>query len=368
MRIACYDHSMKRRAFLALAAATSPCLAQNAASRSEVFPPEWRRYADPTTEFPVTRLTSPSFNSYLTAEHNRGIGNRTFVVFSSDREGQLDAFRLDLRNGQQRRLTQAESLNPQSLALLPDDRNLCYADGPSLRWMNLTNLKDHEVYRADAPYDRLGSVSISRTGSEAFVVERSAGRNRLRSISLQHGSAVDIAESEEEISLPLPKPGGGVVYRVRNSLFFKAQRSAPHELRIAPGKAGPAYWSPDGASLLYLNIPETPGDRNSIREYVMATGQDRWIAKTTQFVTFAPNGDGSVFVGASGSKAAPHILILIRSVRRELTMCEHRASNPRDVVVAFSPNSQRVLFHSDQHGKSALYMVAVERFVAETES
>ncbi len=241
----------------------------------------------------MVRLTAPTFNSYLTAPHNRGIGNRNFMLFSSDREGKLDAYRLDLRSGQQRRLTQAQSLDPASLALLPDDRGFCYVDGPSLRLMNLGTLKDHEVYRAAAPYEQLGDISVGHGGGSAYVVERKPGRYRLRSVPLLHGSAADILDSEDGIETPLAKPGGGVVYRSRNSLFFRTQGEERRELRVAPGRIGPIYWSPDGASLLYLNIPEVPGERSSIREYVIATGQDRLIAKTTQYVEFAPNGDAT---------------------------------------------------------------------------
>jgi hypothetical protein len=357
---------MRRREFLTLAAA-SCCWAENAPWRSEVLPSESKRYSDPTTEFPVTRLTAPTFNSYLTAPQNRAIG-RNFMLFSSDREGKLDVYRLDLRSGQQRRLTQAQALDPASLALLPDDRGFCYVDGPSLRWMNLGTFKEHEVYRAEPPYERLGDISLGHGSGTAYFTERKPGGDQLRSIPLLKGPAVDIVESEDEISLPVPKPGGGVAYRSKGLLYFRSQREAARALRLAPGRIGPVYWSPDGSALLYLNIPEAPSERNSLREYVLSTGQDRLIARTSQFVEFAPNADASVFVGASGSQAAPHILILIRSVRRELTMCEHRAKDLRNLAVAFSPNSQRVIFQSDQHGKSALYSVAVERFVAETES
>jgi len=59
---------------------------------------------------------------------------------------------------------------------------------------------------------------------------------------------------------------------------------------------------------------------------------------------------------------------LVRSVKRELTLCEHRASDPRIVSPIFSQNSQNIFFGSDQHGKPAIYTMAVEKFVAETDS
>ena len=74
-----------------------------------------------------------------------------------------------------------------------------------------------------------------------------------------------------------------------------------------------------------------------------------------------------MFVGASASKASPAVLLLLRSVRRELTLCEHRASDPSMVMPRFTPDSQRVLFQSDKNGHMAIYAVDVERFVEQTD-
>jgi oligogalacturonide lyase len=55
-------------------------------------------------------------------------------------------------------------------------------------------------------------------------------------------------------------------------------------------------------------------------------------------------------------------------VKRELTLCEHRASDPQQVTTLFSPNSQRIFFQSDRDGKMAIYSMAVDRLVEETET
>ena len=75
----------------------------------------------------------------------------------------------------------------------------------------------------------------------------------------------------------------------------------------------------------------------------------------------------SVFLGASSSKASPHILLLLRSVKRELTICEHRASDARFSRAVFSPNSTRMAFQTDRHEKIVIYSMAVERLIERTE-
>jgi oligogalacturonide lyase len=132
-----------------------------------------------------------------------------------------------------------------------------------------------------------------------------------------------------------------------------------YRLRVAEGGVGQALWSPDGRSVLYLG-------GSSLREFVPDSNEDRTVAETSQFAAFARNADASVFVGAGGSKVSPYVLLLVRAVKRELTLCEHRASNPAMVAPMFSPNSQQIFFNSDIHGKAAIYRMDVEKLVAAT--
>jgi oligogalacturonide lyase len=139
-------------------------------------------------------------------------------------------------------------------------------------------------------------------------------------------------------------------------------------LKLAGGIVGPARWAPDGKTVLYLNFPEDKTQLNTIREHTPDENLDKLVAKTSQFVHFGCNSDTSVFVGSSRNKAAPYILILLRVTRRELTLCEHRASDPAMAVPTFSPDSRKVFFVSDKQGKPAIYRVQVERFVEPTET
>jgi oligogalacturonide lyase len=73
-----------------------------------------------------------------------------------------------------------------------------------------------------------------------------------------------------------------------------------------------------------------------------------------------------VFVGASGSKASPYLFLLVRTVKRELAIAEHKASDPTMVMPVFSPNSQRVFFETDRDGHQCLYSMTVDKLVEET--
>jgi oligogalacturonide lyase len=118
--------------------------------------------------------------------------------------------------------------------------------------------------------------------------------------------------------------------------------------------------------LLLRDVPAGNVFVSEIHEIIPETGAEQCVARTSQFAAFAPNSDGSVYVGASRSKAQPTVILLVRSVQRELTLCEHRASRPVSVSPVFSPDSRRVYFQSDHQGKSALYSVNVELLVEPT--
>ena len=344
--------------------------AEQGSGKGRTFPPEIRRFADGATEFTVYRLTAPDFTSRLTAYYNRGMAGRNTLYFSNDRTGRMEVFRVDVRNGQLRQLTECERVDPSTVALLPGDRSLCFFDGPSLRQLNLSTLREREVYRVPDGTERGKGFSVSSDGARGFFVEQSGGKWRLRTVGLVRAQAATVLESSEEISDPMARPGQStVLYRRANACRLVAyDGKGDTALAMAAGETLSPLWAPDGSSLFYLNIPAERGQLNTVQEHNLETGVSKMLAKTSQFVSFGANSDASVFVGASGSKASPHVLILIRSVKRELTLCEHRSGDARAVAPVFAPNSQRVLFQSDQHGKPAIYTMTVERFVEETEA
>jgi oligogalacturonide lyase len=342
------------------------------ADRGQLFPSEFHRYSDAATELDVFRLTDPSHQSWLPAYYGRAISRRgNFLIYACDRSGTIQAYRLDLKNGQSRGLTDASQLMADSLTMTPDERSFCYLDGGVLFLASLSNLRPREVYRLAAGFEAGRGFSLSEDGLYAALLEQKPGTCRLRLITMRTGGAETLAESSDPIADPSPRPHrAGMLYRRgADELWVVNYDGAQNRrLRLAAGGLGPAVWSTDGRSVFYLNFPADRKQLNNIREFTPDTNEDRFISNTTQFVTFNRNGDSSVFVGASGSKASPYVLLLVRSVKRELTLCEHRASDPRMVTPVFSPNSQRIFFQSDRDGKMALYAMVVDKLVEATET
>lgn len=360
--------SLTRRTFVASLAGAGVCLA---ADKGQAFPSEAKRYSDEATENYVVRLTDPLHQSWLPACYSRAISRKNdFLIYSSDRTGLVQAYRLDLKNGQSRALTAVPELVTDSVTLAPDEREFAYLAGRLLYLEHIGGGHAREVYRAEEGFSFGTGFSLSEDGLVATLVENKPGLSRLRLITMRTGAAATLVESPDPISDPQPRPKrAGIMYRRNNELWIVNYDGAQNrKLRIAPGGLATALWSGDGRTIDYLNIPDDPKRLHNIREFTPDTNEDQFVSNTTQFVTFNRNADTSVFVGASGSKASPYMLLLVRSVKRELTLCEHRASDPRRVTAFFSPNSQRVIFQSDRDGKMALYSIAVDRLVEETES
>ena len=125
-----------RRAFLGSALAALKLAAQS--QKGAAFAPEWLRYEDPTTEMEVVRLTDPAYSSALPAHYNRAVAHSgASLICGSDRTGQPQAFRIDLRTGDARQLTEVAELDVASLALSPDSRSFCCFAGRSLLRVNL---------------------------------------------------------------------------------------------------------------------------------------------------------------------------------------------------------------------------------------
>ena len=356
-----------RRSFFFL-----PVVGLGAVDKNRQFPPDTRRYPDPSTEIAVNRLTDPAYQSRMPAYYGRAFSRHgNFMLFSCDRTGTMQSYRMDLKAGATRQLTEAKVLDPDSVSLFPDERSFCYFDGGELVQSPLNGGRARTLYQVPAGWEPGPGLSVAEDGMYAASIDRQAGQYRLRLLDLRKGTAETVAQANEPLRDPIVRPHrAGILYRRGNDALWLASYdgSQNYRLRVASGGLGPALWSPDGRSVLYLDFPEDHTKLNNIREFVTDANDDHSIAPTSQFVHFGHNADASVFVGASASKASPFILILLRSVKRELTMCEHKASDPTRVAPVFSPNSQHIYFHSDRHGKWAIYSMAVEKFVERTES
>ena len=307
----------RRRLFLsALAAARLPAEGR----KGEVFPTDSVRYPDPLTEIEVYRLTNPDYSSTLTAYYNRGIAhNSGWMLCASDRTGSEQGFRLDLKSGEMKQMTQTEGLDRSTLTLLPDNRGFCYLAGRGLYIATVSSLKERQLYEAPEGWEFAGGMSVGPDGTHAKLVELRGDTSRLRMVTLVQGVARTVIESGFAMSAPIARPmRAQILYRQGGEALWmvNADGTQNRKLKLAPGGIGTPNWSGDGKTILYLNFPDDHTQLNNLREFTPDTGTDKLIGKTSQFAAFGANRDTTVFVGASRN-SSPAVLLFLRAGHSE---------------------------------------------------
>ena len=176
--------------------------------------------------------------------------------------GSTQAYRLDLKNGQARLLTDAENFDPACFTLLADERSFCYVDGGRLYSSSLTSLRPRQVYQAPEGYRPTG-MSITDDGLSAALVEkgREGSHYRLQLIRMMDGMATTLAEADQEndeLSDPMPRPRrASVLYRRAGGVWLaNLDGKQNYRLKLADGQAAAATWSPDGRT---CSVPQRSG-------------------------------------------------------------------------------------------------------------
>lgn len=349
-----------RRSFLA--AGLAPSLL---ATKGQDAPGEAKKFLDAATEFEILRVTSLEHNSWLPLASNRSLSRKgDSLLFASDLSGSPQLYRHDFKLNKIRQLTEAAQLNTNTFTWTAADRSFLYFDGRKL--LQSASTRDRQLLELPVDWAELPRITATDDGVNVIVSSSNGKRTRIVSAARV---PVTLEERDGDIGTLCHRPRrAGLSYVANGALrYIPLDTRKPVTLSTAPGEVLSAYWTVDGASLLYLLKPAGTGKLTEIREIVPEGNKDALVTKTSQFGHFQRNGDATVFLGASSSVASPHILLLLRSVKRELTICEHRCSDPRLSRAVLSPNSTRMAFQTDRHGKLVIYSMAVDRLIEQTE-
>lgn len=330
------------------------------------------RFLDRATEFAITRLTSPDQESRLPLSPGRGISRRGGAALAiTGSEPQRSLIWLDLASGAGKPLAEPSGFDPVTAAVTSDDRWVIAVDGARLVAIQRQNLRQTVLGSIDPGKPLCSPIAPSPDRVTLFFAQSSGGGAEIRSIRLgQESNRLHYELAEPAIEL-IPNPRRALLaWSTRSGGVWIGglDSSKPRKLDTPDGAVLQFHWAADGQSILYLLEPADRTKLVEIREQQVDSRADAQVAKTSQFASFSPNADATAFVGASRSKASPHILLLLRKTMREFTLCEHGDNDPSSCRPVFTQDSQSVLFTSSMHGRPAIYMAGVEKLIEKTPS
>lgn len=354
-----------RRHLLALGLAPLPFLA----AQQRPIPASKQTYVDPVTEFNVTRWTEESVNAQLPGQSANGISrNDKQILYASDRSGSWQPYLLQIPGGDSTQLLEIPDLLPSSLRWIVADKELACLTTEGLSLTTIAKKKPRMAYRCPSGWQPDGQFVISDDGRLALLGETRNTECRIMQVDLRSGKSRALASAKggalRAISLhprygAILQPADGPVKVLGGSTPLKAPQ-------FVAGQVLDARFDERGGFLLYLVRTTTPQPRMQLQALDLKTGKSELLANTSQFSGFSMNKNGSVFVGASASKAQPFLLLLLRVTRREFALMEHRAKDPQRVRPFFSNDSETVYFQSDRLGKSCIFSVSVKGLIEKT--
>ena len=239
------------------------------AHATDLLPSESKKVRDPATEFELTRLTDPVSNAWLLPPHARSVISRsTALLYCSDRSGSTQAYRLDLKSGESRPLTSASKMDRNTVSYLPDERTVCYFDGPALVTANGSRVRT--IYEVENGWERTAGFTLTEDGNHALIGERQGDKRRIRLVPTRRGTATNVIEIDEDITFIRHRPRrASLLYGQPDSLWLVDYTGENHrKLRTSAGTPIQALWAVTAKPFCTFGFRRAKPNCTSMREHM----------------------------------------------------------------------------------------------------
>ena len=357
-------------------------------------------YRDKDTGREVMKLTTDNYLNHHPYFYNKMITNdNRFLIFSSNRDGSRNLYKLDLISGATDQLTEGQDINDFSPMLTSDDKFLLYSRGEKIIRMQLDTLMEEVVYETPQGWITGGNPGISSDDRYLVLVEmkekdRITGRGdwsafepqwaqkphcRIICIDIRGNSGI-IAYQDEHCWLGHPQirpgandtilfchegPGNRIDARLwlvsAGDLHAKCLKPQTHSELITH-----EYWLNDGSRLAFVYRNHKTGEE-TIRFLNPDTMKEEVLMQCSTYCHFISNRDNTRIVGDGQDPAEPYLYLVDVNGKTEEKLCTHGSSfksygNTQDSHPhpAFSPDGSFVIFTSDKDGTPGIYKVGLE--------
>lgn len=293
-------------------------------AKGRVLASELAEIADPETGLATLQITSAAAISHHLYFLTPSIlpGNRG-VVLASNRGGKFDFYLAELPAGDLRQLTDGASINGLSGSLDRTGGRLFFADGGTVRVLDLDDLGERML--ADFGEARLGEVSLSSDGSRIVIAFRRAARWHLAVIETHSGANRIILESDRTLIHPQFHPH-------RPDEIIYSQDPAPRMWRIdANGSGNTLLWRHSNREFLvhetFLGADDLVVVRwpYALQRFSPAQGTMTEIARLNAW-HIAPTKDGR-FVLCDTTNPDRGIRLVSTRTGHDVQVCAPRSSN-----------------------------------------
>lgn len=355
-------------------------------------------YTDPYTGRTVTRLTSPEeVNHHPYFYYKMVTNDNRYLIYASNRDGNRNLYRMDLRDGSALQLTEGTGVHDFSCSLTSDDRQLIFCRDRRVMRLDMADLSEECRYETPVGWQPNANPGLSSDDRYLVLVEMnerdvvpSRGdwstfepqwakkpHCRIVYVDLERKSSHIVHEEPHcWLGHPQLRPGDsstvlfcheGPWNRIDARLWLV--QSDGSGLRCAKPQTHDElitheYWLADGTKFAFVYRNHDHGMQESIRFMDPETLTEEHWMDCSKYCHFISNRENTRIVGDGQLKEQHFIYLVDVNNRTEERLCSHGTTwasygNTQDAHPhpSFSPDSSFVIFTSDREGTPCIYRV-----------
>lgn len=344
---------------------------------------------DSKTGREIWQMTSGEFISHAPYMYSRGFShNEKYLVFSSDRTGSFQLYRMEVESGEARQLTDLPDYLHLGLCVDHSGREVYFTAGNTIRAVEIESgdsrvVADFKHLSGDQP---IGAFPCLTDDDSRVLIDyhRTDGAVALGVVDAKGSKPeeVFVFPGVERVSHPNLCPGANDLITIDVLPDRQNERDLPPALRarswklnlrtriaepfliVPPGfRATHEYWAPDG-SRLYFHLKTVPGWVPASIASIPRDGGEITVHFTTENIKLghsAINPDQTKIVSDSENPGENGLLLIDIAAGSYEILCWPNVSGKTEqtshVHPAFSPSGRMILYTSDATGWAQVYII-----------
>ncbi|MHB8338594.1 MAG: oligogalacturonate lyase family protein [Ignavibacteriaceae bacterium] len=357
----------------------------------KIWQSEKRTWKDDSTGYEITQWTKTGTNWHLYFNDESFIDDST-AIFFSNRTGEINLFKLNLRNGEMIQMTEDSHIRP-NVWHLKNIKTLWYLNGDTLKTLNTETLKLNVVY----VFTDNKPVSFSVTcDAKYFVFATNKNPGYTRKCSTGPYAIFRLNLTTKELTQISPDYGFRINHILCNPVNPKIISYCwAHVFE----KNKPGIFGIPPIRIWWLNIDGTNGGPVAPQEYGLHRTHEFWFPDGSMlgFTARYKFGvdKGKQFIGAANYKSGDHFMIPLnveaahpqifsdketwvtdlyngqylaiykiknRQLKDTRILFKHNSSwetGASEPCPEFSPDGKNIIFNTDRTGKTEVYTVRI---------